>query len=64
MSQRRVLAVNHVFEILLHVANGDSWADALSKAVPSRRGAHVRGGTGDAAEAASPGGDAVGGCAG
>jgi len=47
MSQRRVLAVNHVFEILLYVANGESWADALAKAVPMRRGAQVR----EAAEA-------------
>jgi hypothetical protein len=58
MSQRRVLAVNHVFEILLHVSNGDSWAEALSKAVPLRRGGHIRGGTGG--EGGSPEGDPKG----
>ena len=42
MAQRRVLAVNHVFEILLHKANGASWADAFAKAVPQRRGAVPR----------------------
>lgn len=39
MSQRRVLAVNHVFSVLLHVANGDSWPSALMAAMPQRRGA-------------------------
>lgn len=42
ISQRRVLAVNHVFEILLHVSNGASWGDALGKAVPQRRGAQLK----------------------
>ncbi|KAL1521231.1 hypothetical protein AB1Y20_020903 [Prymnesium parvum] len=42
MSQRRVLAVNHVFEILLLCANGTSWRDALMTAVPQRRGATVQ----------------------
>lgn len=36
---RRVLAVNHVFSVLLHVLNGDSWSDALMAAMPQRRGA-------------------------
>ena len=52
MAQRRVLAVNHVFEILLHKANGASWADAFAKAVPQRRGAVPR--EAAAEEAGSP----------
>eukprot|EP00966_Prymnesium_polylepis_P179636 4159425-Prymnesium_polylepis.2 len=39
MSQRRVLAVNHVFDILLQKSNGGEWGDALLCAMPQRRGA-------------------------
>ena len=42
MSQRRVLAVNHVFEILLQYANCADWAAALLAAMPQRRGAQAR----------------------
>tara|TARA_B110001452_G_scaffold227650_1_gene202666 strand:- start:982 stop:1920 length:939 start_codon:yes stop_codon:yes gene_type:complete len=39
---RRVLAVNHVFEMLLHRARGFEWADAMLRAMPSRLGASRR----------------------
>lgn len=39
MSQRRVLAVNHVFEILLHYTQHGDWGAALANALPQRRGA-------------------------
>ena len=31
------LAVNHVFDILLKVANGDNWAKAITEAIPVRK---------------------------
>lgn len=31
------LAVNHVFEVLLKVFNGDSWESAISQAIPTRK---------------------------
>ena len=37
LAARRVLAVNHVFEILLHHANGASWEGAFLRAVPGRK---------------------------
>jgi len=42
MHQRRVLAVNHVFEILLHFGNCNDWTEAFMRAIPQRRGAHTR----------------------
>jgi len=42
MSQRRVLAVNHVVEILVHRASGLEWADALLRVMPARRSATAR----------------------
>ena len=42
MSQRRVLAVNHVVEILVLRASGLSWPEALVKVMPERRGAKQR----------------------
>uniref|UniRef100_A0A7S4EYN7 tRNA (guanine(9)-N(1))-methyltransferase n=1 Tax=Chrysotila carterae TaxID=13221 RepID=A0A7S4EYN7_CHRCT len=42
MSQRRVLAVNHVFEIMLHFANSGDWKAAFLQALPQRRGAQAR----------------------
>ena len=42
MSQRRVLAVNHVFEILLHYTQHGDWGAALANALPQRRGATVK----------------------
>ena len=41
MSQRRVLAVNHVTEIMVNRAAGLEWPAALMKAMPERRGATV-----------------------
>merc|ERR1740139_1232513 len=37
--QHRALAVNHVFEILMHRARGLVWSDAMLRAMPPRRGA-------------------------
>lgn len=31
------LAVNHVFDILLKVANGEEWSKALTDAIPIRK---------------------------
>ena len=39
---RRVLAVNHCFEMLMHRARGFEWADAMLRAMPSRLGASRR----------------------
>lgn len=37
--QHRSLAVNHVFEIVMHRARGLEWGDAMLRAMPPRRGA-------------------------
>lgn len=52
-SQRRVLAVNHVFEMLLHFTQpqGADWSAAVAQAMPQRRGATLRE---PAASAAAP----------
>ena len=42
MSQRRVLAVNHVFEILLHHTQHGDWSAAFAQAMPQRRGATLK----------------------
>ena len=39
LEQHRSLAVNHVFEIVMHRARGLEWGDAMLKAMPPRRGA-------------------------
>lgn len=39
MKSRKVLAINHVFEIILHVCNGMSWKDAMLQVLPQRKGA-------------------------
>ena len=39
MAQRRVLAVNHVYEMLLLRAAGHGWPDAIMRVLPPRRGA-------------------------
>ena len=51
--QRRVLAVNHVFEMLLHFTQpqGGDWSAAVAQAMPQRRGATLRD---TAAPAAAP----------
>jgi len=44
MKSRKVLAVNHVFEILVNVANnGGDWASALEITLPSRKEFSVKG---------------------
>ncbi|ORY84412.1 guanine-1-methyltransferase-domain-containing protein, partial [Protomyces lactucae-debilis] len=37
MSDRKVLTVNHVFEILLEYAVSGDWADAFKKVIPTRK---------------------------
>lgn len=39
MKTRKVLAINHVFEILSLVGNGMNWKDAFLKVLPIRKGA-------------------------
>jgi len=39
MKTRQVLTVDHVFHILLLVANGTSWKDAFLRVIPQRKGA-------------------------
>eukprot|EP00964_Phaeocystis_antarctica_P140516 scaffold105382_cov61-Phaeocystis_antarctica.AAC.4 len=39
LEQHRSLAVNHVFEIVMHRARGLEWGDAMLKGMPPRRGA-------------------------
>ncbi|OHT09733.1 tRNA (guanine(9)-N1)-methyltransferase [Tritrichomonas foetus] len=37
MDGRHVLTINHVVEILVRVANGEDWGDALVNTIPSRK---------------------------
>ena len=37
MKTRKVLAVNHVYEILAHVSQGKSWKEAFLEVLPSRK---------------------------
>lgn len=39
MNTRKVLAINHVFEIMLHVGQGLSWKEAFLRVLPQRKGA-------------------------
>ena len=39
MKTRKVLTVNHVYEILAQVCQGDSWKEAFLKILPERKGA-------------------------
>ena len=69
MSQRRVLAVNHVVEILTLRASGLDWTSVLTKVMPQRREATARGvgqevgleeGEQDGGEEEDGGGDDIG----
>ena len=42
MATRKVLAVNHVVEILVQLASGVGWQPALLKVIPERKGAKER----------------------
>lgn len=42
LKTRKVLAVNHVFEIMLNVCNGMNWKDAFIKVLPQRKGAKAK----------------------
>jgi len=42
MRTRKVLTVNHVFEILAAVSQGRGWGEALVQVIPGRKGATVR----------------------
>lgn len=41
MKTRKVLTIDHVFEIVLRVCEGMPWQDALLKVLPTRKGAHI-----------------------
>ncbi|KAL0893831.1 hypothetical protein ABMA27_013955 [Loxostege sticticalis] len=41
MQTRKVLTIDHVFEIVLKVCEGMSWQDTLIKVLPVRKGVHV-----------------------
>ncbi|XP_045519476.1 tRNA methyltransferase 10 homolog A [Pieris brassicae] len=41
MKTRKVLTIDHVFEIILRVSEGTQWDDALLKVLPLRKGAHL-----------------------
>ncbi|XP_026329365.1 tRNA methyltransferase 10 homolog A [Hyposmocoma kahamanoa] len=41
MKTRKVLTIDHVFEIVLRVCEGLSWQETLMKVLPTRKGAHV-----------------------
>ncbi|CAG9585527.1 unnamed protein product [Danaus chrysippus] len=41
MKTRKVLTIDHVFEIVLRVCEGVPWKDALLQVLPTRKGAHV-----------------------
>jgi len=57
--QRRVLAVNHVFEILLHYTQHADWGAAVARAMPQRRGATRREALAQGAAAPAAGAEAA-----
>lgn len=42
MKTRKVLTIDHCFEILLNRVNGMTWKDAIIKAIPARKGAQLK----------------------
>jgi tRNA (guanine9-N1)-methyltransferase len=42
MSSRKVLTVNHVFEILIRFRDSGDWLTTLQKVIPARKGAAVK----------------------
>ncbi|KAM3963400.1 tRNA methyltransferase 10 homolog A [Aphomia sociella] len=47
MKTRKVLTIDHVFEIILKVCDGVPWQEALIKVLPERKGAHICDNNGD-----------------
>lgn len=43
MKSRKVLTIDHCFQILLNRVNGLSWQDAIIQAIPARKGAQLKG---------------------
>ena len=50
MRTRKVLTVNHVFEILAMVSQGVGWGEALVQVIPGRKGATIKEGVGEERE--------------
>ena len=42
MKSRKVLTIDHCFQILLNRVNGLSWQDSIMEAVPARKGAQLK----------------------
>ncbi|OQR74069.1 RNA (guanine-9-)-methyltransferase domain-containing protein 2-like [Tropilaelaps mercedesae] len=42
MKTRKVLTIDHCFEILLNRVNGMTWREAIIKAIPARKGAQIK----------------------
>ncbi|KAJ1640145.1 guanine-1-methyltransferase-domain-containing protein [Pavlovales sp. CCMP2436] len=47
MASRKVLTVNHVFQMLLHFYSSKSWPEAILAAVPPRKGLQLKRGLGE-----------------
>lgn len=43
MKTRKVLTIDHCFEILLNRVNGMTWEEAIIRAIPARKGAQLKG---------------------
>ena len=60
MSTRKVLAVNHVVEILVQLASGVGWQQSLLTVIPERKGAKEKEEGGEGGQLAPPGGSGSG----